>query len=209
MFDTKAKNGKGLAYSKPSSLEDLISNPEYHKSVIIQDPRSSAAGLALLLWLRSVYGEKTTEKFPQLKRQLLSITKGWSEAYKLFTSGEAPIVLSYTTSEAYHREQDKTDRYQALIFPEGHYLAVEHAAILRSSKQIDLAKMFLRHLLMPNSQTTIASKNWMYPVISSTILPKAYAMIQLPNQVLQLKPTEIDKNREKWIKEWQTQIRKN
>lgn len=32
----------------------------------------------------------------------VTVTKGWSEAYGLFLKGESDLVLSYTTSPAYH-----------------------------------------------------------------------------------------------------------
>ena len=40
----------------------------------------------------------------------MTVTKGWSEAYGLFLEGEADMVLSYTTSPAYHliAEEDAT-----------------------------------------------------------------------------------------------------
>ena len=40
------------------------------------------------------------------------MTQGWSEAYGLFLKGEADMVLSYTTSPAYHIavEKDRTTR---------------------------------------------------------------------------------------------------
>ena len=55
------------------------------------------------------------------------MTPGWSEAYGLFTKGEAPMVLSYTTSPAYHMVAENTERYQAAAFREGHYLQIEVA----------------------------------------------------------------------------------
>ena len=61
---------------------------------------------------------------------------GWSEAYALFTKGEAPMVLSYTTSPAYHVIAENTDRYKAASFAEGHYLQVEVGGIVAGVKQM-------------------------------------------------------------------------
>ena len=44
----------------PDSFEDLASMPKNFK-IVIQDPRSSTAGLGLLLWVKSVYGDKAGE----------------------------------------------------------------------------------------------------------------------------------------------------
>ena len=53
------------------------------------------------------------EAWAKLKNRVLTVTPGWSEAYGLFTKGEAPMVLSYTTSPAYHMIAENTERYQA------------------------------------------------------------------------------------------------
>ena len=50
----------------------------------------------------------------RLRPRVLTVTPGWSEAYGLFVKGEAPLVLSYTTSPAYHRFAEKSERYAAL-----------------------------------------------------------------------------------------------
>jgi thiamine transport system substrate-binding protein len=210
MFDTKAKNSKGLPYRRPTSMADLLESPEFEKSVIIQDPRSSAPGFALLLWLRTLYKDQTVEKYQKLKHKVLTVSPGWSQSYKLFISGEAPIVFSYTTSEAYHREEEHTDRYQSLIFKEGHYLAIEYAAILKSSKNQSLAQQFLEFLISDASLATIASKNWMYPIRPLTNgLPKAYEKIDVPNNTLRINPQEILKLRGTLIQEWQSIFSKN
>src|SRR3546814_4704416 len=62
----------------------------------------STPGLGLLLWVRAVYGDDAPEAWARLARKTVTTTKGWSEAYGLFLEGEAPMVLSYSTSTAYH-----------------------------------------------------------------------------------------------------------
>ncbi|RUW06322.1 thiamine ABC transporter substrate-binding protein, partial [Mesorhizobium sp. M1A.F.Ca.IN.020.06.1.1] len=79
----------------PKSLKELVEGAGPDK-IIIQDPRTSTPGLGLLLWVKSVYGDKAPEAWAKLKPKVLTVTPGWSEAYGLFTKGEAPMVLSYT-----------------------------------------------------------------------------------------------------------------
>lgn len=209
MFDTEARQKNGKLFRRPSSLEDLLTSEEFSKSILIQDPRSSATGLGLLFWLKSVYGDSFETALSKLRQQTLKVGKGWSESYGLFTKGEAPLVLSYSTSEAYHREVEKTSRYQSLIFPEGHYAVVESAAILKSSKNKTLARSFLEFMLRKKSQQIIASMNWMYPVADITKnLPLAFSVIQKPNKVLSIAPSIIDKNRRAWTAHWEKIFRK-
>ena len=82
----------------PKSLDELIAAPDDLK-IIIQDPRTSTPGLGLLLWMRHVYGDDAGAKWQQLQKKILTTTKSWSDGYfSLFMNGEAPMILSYSTS---------------------------------------------------------------------------------------------------------------
>ncbi len=150
---------------------------------MIQDPRTSTPGLGLLLWVKSVYGDKAPEAWAKLKNRVLTVTPGWSEAYGLFTKGEAPMVLSYVTSPAYHMVEEKTDRYQAAKFEEGHYIQIEVAGMLKASQNQDLARKFLSFTLSPEFQGIIPTTNWMMPVApTSSPLPEAFSKLPQPEK---------------------------
>ena len=84
----------------PSSLEELVNAPDDLK-IIIQDPRTSTPGLGLLLWMHAVYGDEAPAKWQQLSDKILATTQSWSDGYfSLFMNGEAPMILSYSTSPA-------------------------------------------------------------------------------------------------------------
>lgn len=75
--------------------------------MIYQDPRTSTPGLGLLLWMQKVYGDDAPQAWQKLAKKTVTVTKGWSEAYGLFLKGESDLVLSYTTSPAYHILEEK------------------------------------------------------------------------------------------------------
>jgi len=187
----------------PKSFDDLINSDDDLK-IIIQDPRTSTPGLGLLLWMKSVYGDEAAAKWEALQPKILSVTSGWSEAYfSLFLNGEAPMVLSYSTSPGYHMAVDKTDKYQAASFSEGHYLQVEVAALLKQSKQAELGREFLAFLHTPAAQSAIPLGNVMYPVIDlGDALPEEFNKLITPSQVLSFTPAEVRDNRRSWIDEW-------
>ena len=85
----------------PKSLAELVEGDPKIK-IVIEDPRTSTPGLGLVLWVKAVYGDQAADAWAKLKQRVLTVTPGWSEAYGLFTKGEAQMVLSYTTSPAYH-----------------------------------------------------------------------------------------------------------
>lgn len=187
----------------PTSFDALINAPENVK-IIIQDPRTSTPGLGLLLWLKSVYGDDAAKKWEALQPRILTVTKGWSEAYfSLFLNGEAPMVLSYSTSPGYHMEIDKTDRYQAAAFDEGHYLQVEVAALLKRSPNQALGKEFLTYLTSKEAQSSIPLGNVMYPVVDlEDELPASFKKLIDPASTHLLSPETVRDNRKQWISEW-------
>jgi thiamine transport system substrate-binding protein len=170
----------------PKNMDDLLNRPEFAKSLLIEDPRTSAPGLALLFWLKEIYKGNWEAQLSKLKRQTLTVSPGWTEAYGLFTKGEAPLVVSYTTSEIYHRVAENSERYRAAIFP-AHYAITEYAAITSVSKKATLARNFLNFLLTPEAQKIVAENNWMYPAIGTNNVPglhKAFTEMLQPAKAL-------------------------
>ena len=186
----------------PRSLEELVSGDPGEK-ILIEDPRTSTPGLGLLLWMRRVYGDEAGAAWRRLKPRILTVTKGWSEAYGLFVDGEAPLVLSYTTSPAYHLIAEGVDRYAAASFAEGHYMQVEVAGLTRTARQPELARRFLAFMVSPGFQDHIPTGNWMYPVIEPTDgLPPAFDGLVKPAKTLLFAPEEVRANRKRWVEEW-------
>jgi thiamine transport system substrate-binding protein len=186
----------------PKSLKELVENPNGPK-VVLQDPRTSAPGLGFLLWMRQVYGDKADEAWAQLKPRVVTFTKGWSEAYGLFLKGEADMVLSYTTSPAYHVVAEKKDNYKAASFSEGHYLHVELAGITRTTKQPDLAKKFIAFVLSEPFQSAMPEGNWMMPARNPAAgLPAAFKDLVQPGKALLYTPEEVQQNRRAFIDGW-------
>lgn len=147
----------------PASFEALLDMPDDQIRVVISDPRTSPSGLALMLWVEAAFGDRAEEAWRKLAPKVLTVTKGWSEAYGLFTDGEADMVLSYVTSPAYHIVAEGDTTKHAALWPEGHYLYTETAARIANSPQPALADRFMAFLLSPEFQTLIAVKNWTYP----------------------------------------------
>ena len=154
----------------PRSLEELT-NPEFGKSLILMDPRTSSPGLGFFGWVKEIYGSDWQDYWRRLKPSILTIAEGWSSGYGLFTKGEAPMVLSYTTSPGYHLEYEQTERYKAAIFTDGHPLQIEAAGLLGAAKNKDNAKAFLDFMVSPDFQNIIPLTNWMYPVIDIPLPP--------------------------------------
>jgi len=177
----------------PQNLEDLT-KPEFSRSLILIDPRTSSVGLGFFGWIKEVYGSHWQDFWRRLEPSILNIPEGWSSAYGLFTRGEAPMVLSYTTSPGYHLEYEHTERYKAAIFSDGHPLQIEAAGLLKAAKNRDNAKKFLDFMLDPGFQSLIPLTNWMYPVIDIP-LPDSFRVNPKSGKPLKPEPaTEAELN---------------
>ena len=184
----------------PKSMDELINST--NARIVIQDPRTSTPGLGLLTWMKALYGDKAGDEWKKLNKKIISVTKGWTDAYyNFFMAGEADMVLSYTTSPAAHIMFEERYDILATTFEEGNYITIEFAGILNNSQNKDLANKFLNFMLSKEFQSVIPSTNIMYPVTYIKDLPKAFDKLEVPN-FIQIDPKEINKNKDKWIDEW-------
>lgn len=168
---------------EPKSLEDLT-RPEYRKKIAMIDPRTSAVGLGFLAWTLSVYGTGYLDYWRALRDSILTLAPSWDSAYGLFTAGEVPLVISYTTSPPYHVENDHTDRYRALIFPEGHTMHIEGAGLVKGAKHSAEGKAFLDFLITEEAQAVLPLTQWMYPVNEAVKLPPSYSAAPKASKML-------------------------
>ena len=186
---------------EPPKSFDEIASAENSLKIIIQDPRTSTPGLGLVLWVKSVFNEQAKGIWEKLSPKIVTVTKGWSEAYGLFLEGEADMVLSYTTSPAYHIMAEDEKKYKAAIFDDGHYLQVEVAAITKKGSKSKLSFDFMNFILSEKFQSVIPTTNWMFPV-TNIKLPDTFENLNKPSKALLMNSDDIENNRKKWISEW-------
>lgn len=187
----------------PKTFEALAASD---LKIVIQDPRSSTPGLGLLLWVKAAYGDRAPEIWQGLADNIVTVTPGWSEAYGLFLEGEADMVLSYTTSPAYHLIAESDDTKAAALFDEGHYMQIEVAGKLAATDQPALADQFLDFMLSDAFQSVIPQTNWMYPAVTPAAgLPEGFDTFR-PAKSLLLTPDEAQAARDAALAEWQAAL---
>ena len=187
----------------PEPPADFRALGESDVSILIQDPRSSTPGLGLLMWVKAAYGDTAADVWAGLADNIVTVTPGWSEAYGLFLEGEADMVLSYTTSPAYHLIAEEDPSKATAAFAEGHYLQVEVAAKLASSDQPELADRFLDFMLSDAFQSVIPTTNWMYPARTPEGgLPDGFGTLTVPERALLVPVNEAPSLRDVALQEW-------
>ena len=163
----------------PESFEDLTKDI-YRKKLILMDARTSTLGVGFEAWVNKVYGDKADDYIKRLQPSILTVAPSWSTGYGMFTRGEAPLVISYTTSEAYHVEYGEGDFRKALEFTDGHILQIEGAGIIKNCKNPDAAKKFIDFLISEEAQNVIPLTQWMYPANKNVKLPECYSKVIKP-----------------------------
>ena len=191
---------KDVLVEPPTSFDELLDMSNDIK-IVIQDPRTSTTGLGLLLWIKSVYGDDAADYWEALQPKILTVTKGWSEAYSLFLDGEADMVLSYTTSPAYHLIAEEDNNFDAANFSDGHYMQIEVAGMLKSTSQRELATQFLKFVSSPAFQNIIPTTNWMYPAFDAEI-PEGFKSLDQPTKSYLFNSEVVASKQKNWIDEW-------
>ncbi|MEM7520988.1 MAG: thiamine ABC transporter substrate binding subunit [Pseudomonadota bacterium] len=190
----------------PSSFEALLAMPDDVK-IVIQDPRTSISGLALALWVQAVYGEQAQAVWGKLAPKILTVTKDWSSSYGMFTDGEADMVLSYTTSPAYHMFAEDDQTKKAAIFPEGHYFMVETVGKIAGTDQPELADKFMQYVVSTEFQTEIPTANWSLPsALPKESWPAGWDQLPLPENVLFYSEQEAAAIQDQAIEAWRSAL---
>jgi thiamine transport system substrate-binding protein len=160
-----------------------------------------------VLWVEAAYGERAGEIWEALADNIVTVTPGWSEAYGMFLNGEADMVLSYTTSPAYHLIAEEDDTKAAARFAEGHYLQVEVAGMIASTEEPELARAFLDYMVSDAFQSVIPTTNWMYPAVTPAEgLPAGFETLMVPDRALFLSPGEAEARRDGAIATWRAAL---
>ena len=117
------------------------------------------------------------------------------------------MVLSYTTSPAYHIMAENDLTKKAAIFPEGHYFMAETVGKIAATDQPALADQFMSWVLTQDFQKAIPAANWSLPsALPQDHWPAGWADLPLPEKVLFLSEDEAEAMRTAVIEEWRAAL---
>lgn len=194
---------KEKSLEAPKKLSDLLT-PQWKRNFILEDPQTSTPGLGFLLLTQKLRGPDYLNFWSKLKTQWLALLPGWDAAYGIFLKKEAPLVWSYTTSEAYHRNHGDGEKYKAHLVEEIAPLEIEGAMIVNGTKSERLAKDFLEFILSKPVQEAIPLHQWMLPSCRGLQLPKEFQHLPMPRSPFKLSVS--DKELKQLMKDWHLAI---
>jgi len=194
----------------PRSLDDLT-DPRLEGLLVVENPATSAPGLAFLLATVARYGEPGWEDYwRRLRERGVLVVDGWEEAYNVRFSGSAgkgdrPIVVSYASSppaEVIFGVPRPKDAPTAVV-EDSCFSQIELAGVLRGARNEDGARELVDFLLSTRFQEDIPLSMFVFPVNREAMLPPEFETFAVvPESPLELPPEEIEANRDRWVKEW-------
>lgn len=191
----------------PTTWEELI-DPRFEESIVLMNPATSSPGRNFLLLTIEQFGEEGyLDYWQKLEPNILTITAGWSEGYGLYAQGEAPIVLSYETSPAYHIAFEETRRYKNLIIGGVGYAQIEFMGIASAAANVENARRAVDFILSPQFQKEIAMNQFMYPVRDDVDLPEAFTAVDRPETTVFVPIERVDNRFDTWLADWEAVMR--
>ncbi|NBT58544.1 thiamine ABC transporter substrate-binding protein [bacterium] len=186
---------------KKLSLKEIPQYLASGKKVVLQDPRTSSIGLEFLVWTFEELQGGAKTFWQSLAPHILTVSPGWSGAYELFLRKQADLVVSYTTSPAYHHLREKKLSIKPIFFDEGHFKQVEGMVLLSSSKNKSTAVNFIKHVLGAEAQTQLPTFQWMYPARAGIQLPSEFRAILIPKSV-EVNWDRVLSQKDQWVRDW-------
>ncbi len=187
--------------TEPKTLDDLL-QPEYKDLLVVEAANSSSPGLAFLLATIAAYGEDQWQQYWQgLIENGVKISASWSDAYYVDFSGpssegDRPLVLSYASSPPF----EPAGATGALL--DTCFTQTEYAGVIAGTKHSKEAQQLVDFLFSTAVQNDIPENMYVYPVNSKATLPDGWDAYPVAEQPYFIDPTDIDANREEWLKVW-------
>lgn len=208
VWDATADDG---SFEAPATFDGLLDS-EYSEDLIVQNPGSSATGRAFLL--HSIHQKGTDgylDYWKKLQDNGVRVLGSWSDAYSAYTSGEAPMVVSYSTDQVYANRYDQNmEKHQIRFLNDQGYANPEGMARFAGSDVPDLADDFMRFMLRPAVQGQIAVRNVAFPAIDDAEFPEEFAEYEQyakePPEAVTYSYQELQGNLDDWVSDWQKQV---
>jgi thiamine transport system substrate-binding protein len=194
----------------PRSLADLT-QPRYRNQLVVENPATSTPGLAFMLATIARFGDRWQEFWRKLRASGVVVVDGWEEAYMVRFSGAAgshgtrPIVVSYASSPPaeviFRNPRPKTS--PTGVVADSCFRQIELAGVLRGAHNEKGARELIDFMLSRRFQRDIPLQMFVFPARRDVALPPEFERFAVvPEHPLELSPTTIDENRERWVREW-------
>jgi thiamine transport system substrate-binding protein len=194
--------------ARPEYLQALIT-PAYKGLLVVENPATSSTGLSFMLATRAQFkGESWRNFWTALRANDVLVVDGWEQAwYEHFTAasdqGDRPLVVSYASSPVATIPEDggpaRAGTLESTCFEQ-----IEFAGVLRGTEHRAAARELIDFMLSKEFQEDIPDQMYVFPVRGDATLPPAFVESTelLAAPLLSLAPNVIERNRDRWIRQW-------
>ena len=199
VWDATAEDG---TFTAPETFEELV---PVAGRLLAQNPASSTTGKAFMLHTVDQFGpEAFLDYWGRLRENGVTVLGSWSDSYAAYGSGEAPMVVSYSTDQVYANRADQNmDRHQIRFLNDQGYANPEGAALFRQTDAPALAEEFLSFLLRPEIQAGVAKRNVTFPAVADAPLSETYdRYAQEPPEAVTFSYRELKGKVSGWTDQW-------
>lgn len=172
----------------PKTLKELGS---LTKQLMVENPKVSITGEEALQWSIALYGDNWLDFWKEIKPAIYSVEPGWSEAFAKFTTGEAPMMLGYATSNLFFTGEDAS-KYDSFLLGEGTFMYQEGAALVNRKEVKEGAKKFMERVLSDEFQVIMSEENYMFPVTDIEVA-EGFKNVPTTENTVKLSREQIDK----------------
>lgn len=190
---------------------DALIDPINKGRLVVENPATSAPGLAFLLATVAKFGETGWQDYWQkLRTNDVKVVNGWDEAWNTEFSGagagKRPLVVSYSNSPVasvlFGADPTATTTPLAVL-EETCIGVVEYAGLLANTDNPD-ARTVLEFLVSEPFQNELATNLFVYPARTGLALPEVYTRLGIGpvDSPLSVSSDRIQAMRDVWIDEW-------
>lgn len=191
----------------PKTFDDLVA-PAYRGLLVVQDPAKSSPGLVFLSGIREVYGNDADDWWRRAKANDVAVAPSWDDAWGTrytVSGGDRPLVVSYASSPPAEVvfADPPIERPRSVVLTDTCVRQIELAAVLRGTRQPEMARRLLDFMLSRTWQEELPLTNFVRPVVPSTPLPKVFTDFapEVPTAIVVPVP-EVARERDRWLTAW-------
>lgn len=201
----------GTKIEEPQTFDDLL-REQYRGGLLLANPQTTVTGLDFLLWTVHTKGRDTyLDYWEQLMNNDAHILKSWNASYSAYSSGEAPMVVSYSTDQIFAANSNANLEKHQIAFPNDQgYGYVDGVGKFTTTERDGLVEDFVRFLLQPDVQQKTAVLNVGIPTVENASLPEEYQQYaKRPKETVQYDVETLRKHADDWRSEWARQVASN
>ena len=192
----------------PGSFDALL-QPEYEGDLITENAQQSDPGRAFLLWTIIAKGEDGyLDYWSKLLDNGVTILSDWEPAYNAYLSGEAPMVVSYSTDQVYYHGDDvDMSRHQVGFLNDQGYANPEAMAVFEGAENAALGRRFMDFVLTPDAQAEIAVRNVQFPAVGGVDPGEEFSKYAYePPEPVTFTYDELAGKVSGWVDAWSRQV---